>query len=484
MKPINIERLLDIGIALSKEKNSDKLFELILTAAMDITHCDAGTLYRKEGSALTFQIMFTRSRNIKRGGSYEPINLPPVPLSLGNVSSFTALKGALINIEDVYKSDSFDFSGPKEYDALTGYLTKSLLVVPMEDEDGICIGVLQLINALDDEGKVISFNKGYEQVISSLASQTAICRRNVDHGLEVQELLDSLVQVMSTAIDSITPYNANHTRNMVLYGERFMDYLEDATNSWRFSKQTRRQFLMSVWLHDAGKITVPLAIMDKESRLGTALKGILDRFHIVRLLDKLAFAEGRLSEDDYIELTNERNKDENLIKISNTAGFIPNETLSEIRMIAEKTFTDEKGAVHSLLNEAELEDLMIQKGTLTDEERVLMENHVVMTDKMLKEVHFPRNYSDVPEWAASHHEFINGSGYPKGLRDGQISREVRLLTILDIFDALTAKDRPYKNGMPPDRALHIMFTMTEEGKLDAEILALFAESRAWEEKNP
>ncbi|MEG1971660.1 MAG: GAF domain-containing protein, partial [Oscillospiraceae bacterium] len=266
MNTVSMQKLLDIGIALSAEKDSSSLFELILTSAMDITNCDGGTLYCTNGNFLDFKIMLTKSKNIKKGGKYGEITLPPVQISPNNVCSNAALNRKLINIGDVYQSDIYDFTGPKNYDKLTNYKTTSMLVVPMEDDRGGCIGVLQLINAMDEEGNIIPFEKSCEAVVLSLASQTAICTSNMNYAIEVRELLDSLVRVMSTAIDARTPYNANHTRNMVKYAEKFVNWLNGTDNQWKFNPQEYRQFIMSVWLHDAGKITVPLEVMDKETR--------------------------------------------------------------------------------------------------------------------------------------------------------------------------------------------------------------------------
>ncbi|MEG1947208.1 MAG: HD domain-containing phosphohydrolase [Lachnospiraceae bacterium] len=480
MNTVSVERLLEIGIALSKEKDNNKLFELILMAAMDITNCDGGTLYRKEAESLAFTLMFTRSNGTKQGGCYGPILLPPVPLLRENICACAALDDKLINICDVYESETFNFSGPKNYDAMTGYRTTSMLVVPMKDDENNCIGVLQLINALDEAGEICSFDKSCEQVILSLASQTAICQVNMAYATEIQELLDSLVYVISTTIDALAPYNANHTNNMVKYGERFIDWLKETNQPWQFNEQERRQFLMSVWLHDSGKITVPLQVMDKETRLGDALAHLLDRFRIMALLDELAWNCGKIEATEYEFRKQERLSAQELILKANVIGFLNDEMFAQIKDLGNRTYVDENNKVQPWLMESELIALSVRKGTLTAAERHIMENHVVMTDKILSKVKFPKNYSNVKEWAQNHHEFLNGTGYPKGLHGDEISVEVRLITILDIFDALTARDRPYKPAMSVEKALEIMDSMEQEGKLDKRILTLFKISQAWE----
>ncbi|MEG1683678.1 MAG: GAF domain-containing protein, partial [Oscillospiraceae bacterium] len=354
---------------------------------------DGGTLYHKETDSLAFGLMFTRSNHTALGGRYAPIRLPPVPLSRKNVCSCAALDGTLINIADVYHSDRFDFSGPKKYDALTGYQTTSMLVVPMEDDVGGCIGVLQLINALDETGAIIPFDPDLEPVIRSLASQTAICQVNMAYANEIQELMDSIVRVMSATIDAMTPYNANHTRNMVKYGGRFLDWLEETGNPWQFDPQTRRQFIMSVWLHDSGKITVPLQVMDKDSRLGDALPALLDRLRIIGLLDEVAAARGKLSPGEQDSRKQELEAARALILRANTAGFLNDETLAQVQALADRTYTDETGARQPWLTAAEHTALTVRKGTLTDGERHIMENHAVMTDTMLAQIQFPKNYN-------------------------------------------------------------------------------------------
>ncbi|MEF9866037.1 MAG: HD domain-containing phosphohydrolase [Oscillospiraceae bacterium] len=476
----DIAYLLDIGIALSREKDKDKLFELILISAMDLTNCDGGTLYRNTGSALAFKLMFTRSNGTAKGGRFGEITLPPVPLTHFNVCSCAALDSKLINVANVYESELYDFSGPRNYDAITGYKTESMLVVPMEDDCGKCIGVLQLINAMDANGNTVPFAPEYERIILSLASQTAICQTNVNYADEVREMLNSFVRVMSTAIDARTPYNANHTRNMVIYGQRFLDWLKESNQKWQFTQDDRQQFIMSIWLHDVGKLTIPLSVMDKESRLGPAIERVMARLRTISLLDEIEFLKGNISKEEYERKTTACEEAKMLIADANKAGYLPDASLNKITELAKNKYKDENGEEHTWLTDDELTAMLVQKGTLTGAEREIMESHVVMTRKMLDEIHFPKNYLKVAKWAVLHHELVNGTGYPNHLNGQEIPKEVRLLTILDIFDALTARDRPYKPPMPVEKALVILDSMVDEGKLDGEIVALFKESHAWE----
>lgn len=480
MERVTIKKLLEVGIALSQEKDSDKLFGIILSAAMDFANCDAGTLYVRRGNNLVFKEMITKSMNVYRGMEGESIDLPPVELDNKNVCGYAALSGKLINIADVYKSDRFDFSGPRQYDALTGFKTTSMLVVPMENNLGDIIGVLQLINALDENNEVIPFDETYEEVISSLGSQTAICLANMNYAHDILGLLNSFVRSISAAIDERTPYNANHTRNMVKYADKFIDWINAANYGWHFTGDEKEEFLMSTWIHDIGKLIIPLEIMDKSTRLGTRLQGILYRFDIIKLCNRLHRASGFYDEKMFNDAEEFLEKARGLVERVNTAGFLTDEILEEVNAMKRAVYLDADGNNAPYFNEDELDALSVRKGTLTASERATMESHVAATAKMLSDMEFARGYERAPVWAAMHHELINGSGYPDGLDDTAIPREVRLLTILDIFDALTARDRPYKSPLPTEKALSILNGMAESGQLDKEILTLFKQSGCYE----
>ena len=482
MNGVSVEKLLDIGIALTAEKDHDKLLETILVSAMDISNCDGGTIYSLIDDTLEFKIMITRSMNLLKGGMHGSINLPPVQMSRDNVCSCAAINKVLINVADVHKDNTYDFSGPCRYDKIIGYKTTSMLVVPMENDHGDIIGVLQLINALDQKGNVVAFPSSYERVISSLASQAAICLTNMNLTTEIVELLDSFVRVMSTAIDARTPYNANHTRNMVKYAERFILWLSKDKNPWQFSENRKRQFIMSVWLHDVGKLIIPLEIMDKQSRLGNKIINVLHRLDIIGLQSRISYLQHECDEADYEAFLKELDSARSLIVSANTAQSLSDETVNSIALLGKKLYLGPGGIVEPWLSEQEINSLSVRKGTLTNEERSSMEYHVTMTARMLAEMKFSKNYQNVPLWAADHHEFLDGSGYPNQLKGNEIEKEVRLLTILDIFDALTARDRPYKTAMPVEKAFSTMQSMVDDGKLDAEILAMFQESGAWVEE--
>ena len=316
-------------------------------------------------------------------------------------------------------------------------------------------------------------------VIVVLSDITELAELKIRHAQQISDLLDSLVRALSTAIDARSRYNANHTRNMVQMGTAFLDWLDRTEHPWRFSREKRHAFLMSVWLHDVGKLAVPLSVMNKPTRLGPRLELIETRFERMHLLDRIALLEGRISPEQRKEREADRKRWLADIRRINACDFLSGEDTERITVLAALRWQDAAGAEQPVLTKEETEDLLIRKGTLTARERKVMQSHVDFTGEILAQVDFPAEYAEVPNWAASHHELLNGAGYPRHVKNGDIPKEVRLLSILDIFEAFTAKDRPYKKSMSAEEALSILHSMVEEGSLDGEILALFEESRAW-----
>lgn len=480
MKHFKTEDYLNICLSLSAEKDREKLLSDILDRTMDLNNCDAGTLYLIGENGLTFCRMVTKSMGIRQGGHADPITLPPVPLEEKYISSWSVMHREIVYVDSVRNDIRFDFSGPKRYDEMTGYFTGTMCVIPLQDEKGQPIGVIQLINAMDEKGDIIAFDKTTALMTKAMASLAAICLTNMQYAGQIEDLMHSLVGAMSVAIDERTPYNANHTRNMVRYSENFLRWLSESGNPLAFDQDKHDAFIMAVWLHDVGKLVVPLEVMDKPDRLGTKLNPLLTRFKIIRLLTEIEFLSGRINETRKAERYKDLNEAEKFILKINTAGFLPDDQIAKVKELAAKTYLDEDGIRRNWLTDEETEALSIKKGTLTDRERGIMQSHASATEKILSGVHFPKQYADTPIWAANHHEFLDGTGYPRGLEAKDIPFEVRLLTIIDIFDALTAEDRPYKPPMPYEKALRVLDDMADDGQLDKVILELFEESRAWE----
>lgn len=479
MMNYSADRLVSIAIALSTEKRIDVLLDRILVEAMDITRCDGGTLYIHEGDQLSFRNVITLSKGvhlIRRG--QEDI-LPPVPMRRTHVCACAALEHRLINLPDVYEAGDYDFSGPRRYDAMNNYRTQSMLVVPMEDEQERCIGVLQLINAQDEDGAIIPFDPACESVIRALGSLAAVSLNNWRLQKAVEDILHSFVTVMVDAIDARSPFNANHTRSMVTYARRFIDWLDGADCGWRFTEREKEPFIMSVWLHDIGKLVIPLELVDKSTRLGSLEPQMRSRIEIGILMEKLRALEHPEEADDARARGQALAAAQETIDSVNGGGFLTRELQEAVDALKDMRCLNSEGREIPLLTPEEYEALSVKKGTLTDGERAEIERHVVYTRKLLGNMQFSGIYEPVPEWAAAHHEFLDGSGYPDHVKADSLPRQARLLTILDIYDALTAEDRPYKPPFTPDRAFGILESMRDEGKIDGELLALFRQSKAW-----
>lgn len=468
--------MIKIALDLSAEKDFDRLMKKILTEAMDTCKCDAGTVYLLEDDLLHFHTFFTKSKNISSDKNKLP---PPVPMKRSHVCACAAIDNKKINLPDIYESDEYDFQGAQKYDALNDYRTGSMLVIPMSDEKDNVIGVLQLINALDDAGNMIPFDKGYEEVVQALASLAAVSINNHRLAQEVSDLLQSFVQVMVGAIDTRTPYNASHTRSMVKYGDRFIDWLNESGNEWKFTDEQKEAFLMSVWLHDIGKLLVPLNVLDKADRLSGIREPIINRIEIGCLKDQITALTDPSKAEECKAHEQALRTAWTTMEEANGKGFLDDLMLDRLRACAKLTCKNAQDEDIPLLTKDELTKLSVRKGTLTDAEKSEVEKHVVYTAEMLDKMNFKGVYKDVPHMAGSHHEFVDGTGYPNKISGDEISDEIRLLTVLDIYDALTAEDRPYKPPIPAEKAFAILNAMVNEGKLDRRIVDLFEQSGAW-----
>ncbi len=482
-----IEELLNVGIALSAEKDFHRLLEMILTEAQRITNADAGTLYIKENDQLVFAIVHNETLGISQGGRGEPTGLPPVVITPEpeNVCAYAAVTRQIVNIPDVYASDRFDFTGPRRYDAITGYHTQSMLVLPLCNYDDEVIGVLQLINAKDG-ARVVPFAPHLEKIIASLASQAAVSLTNMQYIAEINRLFDSFVQAIAAAIDARTPYNVNHTRNVALLAGRLANYIDRlSTGPWaaeRFGENRTEQLVKAAWLHDIGKVAIPLEVMDKPTRLAGRLELVLQRLDYIAL--QLEFACCREANRE----TRERLQEELVLaragrdlvaRLDRPETFVDDLARAALQELACRKYWDGLGVESPWLTPQELECLSIARGTLTGAERRVMESHVAVTERMLQKIAFNKRLRHVPTWAVLHHELLDGSGYTRGLAGDDIPLEARLLTVLDVYDALTASDRPYKRAMPAERALDILRAMAAEGKLDSALVEVFRKSRVW-----
>ena len=477
-----LRRLNEIGVALSSVQNDlTALLERILLQARHFTGAEAGTLYLVKKDVLTFEIAQNDKLNIALGGRHGTIDIPPVPVNRDSVSGYVATTGTALNIPDVYAESEKSFEGPKNYDRMTGYTTQSMLVVPMRDHEEQVIGVLQLLNALDSDGQTHPFSKENESLIESLASQAAVAINRVRLIGDTEALFEAFVQVMATAIDERSPYTGGHIRRVaemtMVVAQAVNDCAQGPFADVHFSKDEMEELRIAAWMHDIGKITTPEWIVDKPTKLTT----IYDRIETLRLRFALMQQQvERLQERGQIDSEEARQR---LEKLSSDLAFLeranmPGEYMEDadverLRHIAQQTY-ELQGRAHPCITDEELTNLVIRKGSLTEAERKKINDHASMSIKMLEQIPFTRKLRRVPEIAGAHHEKLDGSGYPNGLKAESIDLQSRILALVDIFESLSADDRPYRaKPMPRETVLMILKEMVDDDHIDRDVFDLF-----------
>ncbi len=496
--------LTQIGLSLSAEKDTKKLLERIVIEARSLTNADAGTLYLldKENQELIFEIVQNDSMKVKMGGtSGVDIELPNVLLFIngepnhGNVSSKVALTGETINVRDVYGTESEQFPGPKEYDAISGYHTKSMLVMPLKNHENETIGVLQLLNAKHRvSGDAISFSEEYVDLVAALASQAAVALTNAQLIENLNNLFYAFIRSIATAIDEKSPYTGGHINRVVqlsmMLAEKINEDQKGPFKGFHFTKEEMEELRLSAWMHDVGKVTTPENIVNKASKLET----IFDRVNLIETRFALIASEMvnthldaklKLLQKKQVDLSKLGQDDQSLaedLKVllqelefikdcNNTGKPMSEEWLTRLRDIGKKEYTFQNSK-QLYLTEDEIKNLSIRYGNLTDEERMVVENHANMTIKILKQLSFPLKLEKVPEFAGGHHEKLDGSGYPLGLTEKELPLQTRILAIVDIFEALTARDRPYREPMKLSEVIKIIRFMKENHKIDPDLFDL------------
>ena len=474
---------LEISLSLTDIHDREKLLSRILDRAIEFAECDAGTLYLIDDDGLEFCRMVTLSMGVRQGGHASPITLPPVPMDEKFVSSWVAIHNEPINLPDVQKSKRFDFSGSQRYDEMTGYDTRSMLVVPLANEKGVVIGVMQLINALNDKGKVIPFDHDLGLFIEAIAAQAAISITNMQYARELSDFVTSLAGGLATAIDGRSDYDKYHTRNTVRYARNFLRWLEETGNRWRFNEDRYKSFLLSVWLHDIGNLAVPVEFIDKTSKLGTNnVYRIHSRFKQIHFLNKIDMLEGRITQEEYEAKEAQFADVLAFVDRMNNADRLTDEEFERLEAIEQLTYTNEKGEEKPWVKKREIDSLCIEGDVLSDSERKIKQGHVTAADNILSGVMFPRWYRRTPEWVAMHHEQPNGKGYPDRLEGDEIPKESRLIAVLDTFEDLVNDTRPNRTRLTPEEAIEKMSIMADKGILDKSVVRMFEQSRAWEGK--
>lgn len=482
------EEIMKINLAFSSQHDKNILLEDILTLTRNLTNADAGTLYikSKDEKYLSFKVVHNNTLNIKMGGTKNNLNWPDLPIFEENgkinnemVAVVCANEKRIINIPDVYKTTKYQFDGTKDFDKSTSYHSKSMLVIPLINHDNEVIGVLQLINKIKN-GEIINFNKLDEKVIISLASQAAMALTNMQLITSLEDFIDAFVTTIAKAIDTKSPYTSDHIGKVEEIALLVAKAISDDNTIYKkikYSENDYKQLSLAAWMHDIGKISMPEHIMDK----ATKLEKIFDRIHlieqrfeVIKLNKEIEYLKNQTPRTEYENFINEINNDIEFIKRINFGGeFLSEEDIQKLENISKKVYIKNDGEIISFISEDEFYNLSIKKGTLTKEEIEIIRNHAQLSLDMISGLPFPKKYKDVLNIACNHHEKLNGLGYPRGLKAEEIRLEDRIMILADIFEALTASARPYKDAMKLSKVKDILSSMANKGELDKELIDFF-----------
>lgn len=487
-----VSQMASIGTALSAEKNIDSLLEKIITHAKMLTNADAGTLYlyNPQTNQLDFKVVQNDTLNIQMGGTAGEIEWDPIDLLNDHgelnqhmVAAVCALnKENIINIPNIRASKLYDFKGTIDFDQRTGYFSVSTLVVPLKDYEDNLIGVFQLINKKDSNSEIISFDLSDEELARSLASQAsvAINKQLLINDLEL--LLESFLNTINVAIEEKSPYTAGHIDRMVHLSLTLAKAIHTDKEHFthiHYNDDQFKEIKLAALMHDIGKITTPEHIIDKSTKLETIydrIEAVKLKFEILKRDAKISFLEQKISENDYLKMVEVLDQEYIFLSEANQgAEFFSNEKIERIHSIAKRSILLNHNR-EEILNSDEIDNLCVQKGTLTNTQREIINNHAAVSLRMLSQLPFPKKFTRVAEIACGHHEKINGKGYPLGLKGDELSFEARILAIADIFEALSASDRPYKKAKKLSEVMKILYSMAKEDDIDRDILRFFYES--------
>lgn len=505
-----LDRLNAIGVALSAERDNKRLLEMILLGAKEIANADGGTIYTvTEDNGLKFEIMSNSTLNIEMGGTTgKEIPFPPLRMflddgkpNLTTVAVYAALNEKTVNIENSYLEQDFDFSGTRKFDERTGYRSQSFLTIPMKNHEAEVIGVLQLINAIDvDSKEIIPFSNEIQSLVESLSSQAAVAMTNHNLIEGLKGLFEAFIELMAEAIDQKSPYTGGHCRRVpeltLLLAQAAIDTKIGPLADFNLTEKEFYELKIAGWLHDCGKVTTPESVMDKP----TKLSAIFDRIQLIEqrfeLLKKQAECEflnkqlAALRKGDQQDFSAQEaslsafktkcDDDLDFLRRSNMGGeFMTEADLQRINDIAAMSIVDAHGQSQLFLTADEVYNLKISRGTLTAEEREIINNHIVVTISMLESLPYPKALKRVPEYAGGHHERMDGKGYPRGLKREEMSIPARVMGIADIFEALTAKDRPYKNAKTLSESLFILGKMKLDNHVDPDLFDIFIREKIY-----
>lgn len=493
--PQNLEQLeyfVEIGLALARQKDQAALLEQILQSARKISGADGGTIYRMtEQGTLQFATLLNQSLGLHQGGTSAcQIAFPDIPLLIDGqpnhsaVVAISAFRKEALAIDDVYQSPMVNQQRARDFDEKMGYRTQSMLTVPLLDQQREVTGVLQLVNCLDEQGHVQPFPADAQRLVIALSSLAAMVMSNQQLVTDLETLFNALTRLLANAIDEKSPYTAGHCRRVpaitmllanacseIKHGP-LADFVMDAADVHELS--------VAAWLHDCGKITTPEYVMDK----ATKLHGLHDSIALVEARFEVAkrdiMFDTTIDNHSRDELLDQLRMDLKFLQHANIGGeFMSWELQKRVRDIASRYQIEIAGVQQSVLTPQEVSDLCIERGTLNHEERRIINRHIDVTIQMLESLPFPKHLKNVPEYAGGHHEKMDGTGYPRGLTGQQMSVQARIMAIADIFEALTAADRPYKKAKSLSESLRIMAAMARDQHIDADLFRIFVEQKVY-----
>ena len=509
-----LTELSKIGVALSTERNLLTLLEMILSQARRITNSDAGSLYLVERDEQDQ----AKSLRIKLAQNFSLPNLPlvefSVPIDSASLSGYAASTGEALMIADVYLlPEDVTYKQNRSFDDKFGYRTKSMLVIPMRSHRDEVVGVLQLVNRKRSpdvvlsspeitDREVISFDQATVEIIGALASQAAVSIENSLLYEDIEKLFEGFVTAAVTAIESRDPTTFGHSGRVARLSVGLAEAVdrggEGPYRGVRFSREQLKELRYAGLLHDFGKVGVREQVLVKQKKLYPHdLESIKHRFAYLRQTAELEFERTRSNfllqhgREKYAEIEYELERQREMrreelehfmstIIAANEPTILAEASSQELKILAQKTWVDLDGAERPLLSRDELRFLQIPRGNLDDRERREIESHVSHTFRFLQQIPWTRELRGIPDIAFGHHEKLNGRGYPRAVQAEAIPVQTRMMTISDIYDALTASDRPYKRAVSTDRALDILHMEAKEGMLDPHLLKVFIDGKVYD----